>query len=196
MEALVTKILKNYFPATFFILICSILVSYPDRNLIQITLGISFMYFWIYFVHRSLHMLPRDGLIGSLNTHWLYHHQPEKLLDRRIELCFEAVTDIGMNYSLLVVQWVTGVWFVPFSVVLMFGLIYTSVHIVNYSIIGSKTHKKHHMNVDTNYGPDPVDHIYGTNHDDTFEDMLPFTINAAFSCAFIYYMKDKFGWVD
>ena len=125
----------NYFPAISLLWFFAIILSSPDRNLLQISGGITFMNFWAYFIHKGLHNLPREGFIGYINTHWLFHHQQTKLIDRRLELSLEFFTDLAMNLSILILQVFSGIWFVPLSVVLFYTLVYTSVHIINYSIL-------------------------------------------------------------
>lgn len=190
------SILRNYVPTVIFMCLCSFGLAFPDRSIIQILFGLGLAHWWVYIIHRGLHDLPRSGIIGTLNTHWVYHHQTSKLLDRRIELGLEMITDLGMNFSIMPLQWLTAVWFVPFSIVLFFGLTYTSVHIINYSIIGSATHKAHHKNLDTNFGPDPMDHLFSTNDDETHEDLTPMMINAAVCFAGVYLLKRAYGWSD
>jgi sterol desaturase/sphingolipid hydroxylase (fatty acid hydroxylase superfamily) len=192
----VTAFLSKQVPTIFVIWICSIFLAYPDRNLVQITVGVIFVEFWIYFIHRLGHSMPKDGILGMLNTHWQFHHQHHKLLDRRVELIIEMFTDLSMNFTLLGIQWLTGVWFVPFSIILYHALVYTSVHIINYSMVGSETHKKHHLNHDTNYGPDTMDHIFASSEDGELEDMTPILINAFLGFGLVFYLKSVYGWTD
>jgi len=192
----IKSILINYAPTTIFISICSVLLAWPDRGIIQILFGLGFAHWWVYFIHRGLHDLPREGVFSTLNTHWMFHHQQTKLIDRRLELVLETFTDLGMNLSLGLLQWATGIWFVPFSVMLFFALTYTSTHIINYSIIGSDTHRAHHKNLDTNFGPDPMDHLFGTNDDTTHENLLPMSLNALGAFIVVYMLKQHYGWVD
>jgi len=188
--------LSKQVPAIIAIWLGAIFLAYPDRNLIQITIGVIFVQFWIYFVHRTGHYMPTDGILGMLNTHWQFHHQHHKLLDRRVELAIEMFTDLGMNFTLLLIQWYTGVWFVPFSLILYNALIYTSVHIINYSIIGSDIHRKHHRNHNTNFGPDTMDHIFSSSEDGDYEDMNPIIINAVAALGLVYFLKKYYCWID
>jgi len=192
----IKSILINYVPTTLFISICAVILCGADRNIIQILGGLAFAHWWVYFVHRGLHDLPRSGAFATLNTHWLFHHQQTKLIDRRLELLLETFTDLGMNLSLGLIQWLTGVWLVPFSVMLFFALTYTSTHIINYSIIGSDTHRAHHKNLDTNFGPDPMDHLFGTNDDETHENLLPMCVNAIGAFVVVYMLKQHYKWSD
>ena len=99
-----------------------------------------------------------------------------------------------MSFSVLGVQWLTGIWIVPVSVILFYACVYTSAHIVNYSMIGSQTHRNHHKDLTTNYGPDTLDHFFGTNYDDTFEDLTPISLNAIGSFVVVYGLKQCLDW--
>jgi sterol desaturase/sphingolipid hydroxylase (fatty acid hydroxylase superfamily) len=181
------EVLQNQVPTIFLMWLCSIGLAYPERGLINATFGIVFMYFWVYFVHRSLHLLPNWA-----TTHMSFHHAAAdaKPLPRWLELVFETATDAGMNLALLVVQWVAGYQLVHPLIVVFFTLTYMSAHIINYSICGSETHRIHHTELNKNFGPDTVDHIVGTNFDESFEDMTPIMFNAACSFVIIGYIKD------
>ena len=178
---------------------CSILLtagSNPEHSLWHVIFGLSFMYFWVYFFHRALHYLPTEGPFRYLNTHWVFHHQPLKILDRRVELALEAANDLGMSLSVLWLQHMTGVRIVPTSVVLFYALWYTSVHIVNYSIIGSPVHRDHHKNVGTNFGPDVLDQLFGTNHEPYKEDLIPLAPNMVISFGVVTLLKQCFNWIE
>ena len=83
------------------IFLCSVILASPEYNWLSAGFGIGFMYFWVYLVHRGIHTLPKDGIFQYLNTHYMFHHQPQKLLDRRLELMLEMVTDLSMSFSVL-----------------------------------------------------------------------------------------------
>jgi sterol desaturase/sphingolipid hydroxylase (fatty acid hydroxylase superfamily) len=161
-----------------------------------VLLGITCMYFWIYWIHRALHWLPTEGPFRYINTHWIFHHQPLKILDRRVELALETVNDMAMSLCVAVLQYATGLWIVPFSIVLYHAFMYTSVHIVNYSILGSDTHRDHHKNVGTNFGPDAVDQLFGTNHTPNKEDMVPMMVNSLLAFGAVLCLKQYVDWKD
>lgn len=174
----------------------SILLSSPERNICSAILGISIMYFWVYFFHRALHFLPTEGPFKYINTHWIFHHQPLKILDRRVELLLEAINDMSMSLTVMLLQYLTGLWIVPLSIILFYGIWYTSVHIVNYSIIGSQVHRDHHKNVGTNFGPDVIDQLFGTNHEPTKEDLIPLSVNAVIAFGLVFLFKECIQWID
>lgn len=75
---MIGEFFRNYAPNWLILWLVAMFLAYPERDVIQITIGLMFMTAWIYFIHRALHELPKDGVIGSLNTHWRFHHGPEK----------------------------------------------------------------------------------------------------------------------
>jgi len=174
----------------------SIILASPERSMVSAIFGICFMYCWVYFFHRALHFLPTEGPLRYLNTHWIFHHQPLKILDRRVELALEAFNDLAMSLSVLAFQIITGLPTIPTSVILFYAIWYTSVHIVNYSIIGSPVHRNHHRNVGTNFGPDILDHIFGTNHEASKEDFIDMVPNMVIAFGIVLLLKQYFQWVD
>jgi hypothetical protein len=177
------KTIKNYTLAFFVICLGALLLS-PDANPFYIVGCMFLVHGWIYFVHRLLHLVP-------LNTHIIYHHQkPPKSIPRELELFFELFTDLGMNLSLIPFQKLIGINVVPLSVILLFTLAYCSIHIFNYSIIGSTFHRRHHDTLDKNFAPDAMDHIVGTNFNDEFEDLNPTCLNVFGSMALLYPLKE------
>jgi len=173
-----------------------ILLVAPERSMVSAILGLSFMYFWVYFFHRALHFLPTEGPLKYINTHWIFHHQPLKILDRRVELALEMVNDLAMSLTVLWIQGMTGIWVVPTSVILFYAIWYTSVHIVNYSVIGSQIHRDHHKNVGTNFGPDVLDHAFGTNHESKKEDLIDLAPNMVITFGIVMLLKQTIKWVD
>ena len=179
--------LQNQGPTIVFMWVCSLLLVYPERGLINVTCGIVTMYFWAYFIHRSLHIIP-----SWMSTHMEFHHAAAdaKPLPRWLELVFETVTDLGMNLPLIFLQWLAGYQFVHPLIVVFYTLTYMSTHIINYSMFGSQTHRLHHTELNKNFGPDTIDHIIGSNYDDSFEDMTPILFNSAAAFVIVGYIKD------
>lgn len=174
----------------------AVLLTYPDAGFLRTIVGLTIMYFWVYFVHRALHYLPTEGPLKYINTHWIFHHQPLKLLPRWFELFLETLNDMAMSLSVLLLQYATGTWIVPTSIILFYAIWYTSVHIVNYSIIGSQVHRDHHKNVGTNFGPDVIDHMFGTNHEPTKEDLIPLSPNMVIAFGIVFVLKQCIHWID
>ena len=148
----------------------------PESQILTL-LGVFLVHGWVYFVHRGLHLAHQYGVFDFFNTHMVYHHKTEKTIPRYLELFYESVTDTTMNLSLYGIQKLIGIEIVPFYVILLFTFGYVSIHIINYSIIGSTFHRRHHETLDKNLAPDAMDHLCGTNYNEEFEDLNPTCLN-------------------
>lgn len=186
------KIIKNYTLAFLTIWFGAMLLKGPDTSVFAITIGIYLIHGWVYFVHRSLHILPRTWPIKEINTHIRYHHQNDKEISRPLELFFEFLTDTAMNLSVVPLQWLLGITIIPLPCVLLFTLTYSSIHIINYSMFGSEFHKRHHITMDKNFAPDAMDHIIGTNFNEEYEDLNPTCLNLIVCTFLLYLLKDQF----
>jgi sterol desaturase/sphingolipid hydroxylase (fatty acid hydroxylase superfamily) len=149
------------------------------------------MHIWVYWIHRCLHLIPTDGIIGFLNTHLRFHHQTDKPIGRELELFFELLIDLAMNLLLLLIQWSIGYYVVPVPVIVLFAISYTSVHLINYSIVGNQVHRRHHETFDKNFGPDVSDHLFGTNYNEDVEDISYLSLNAMWTSLVLYPLREQ-----
>tara|TARA_B110000285_G_C15137457_1_gene628070 strand:- start:3239 stop:3562 length:324 start_codon:yes stop_codon:yes gene_type:complete len=101
-------------------------------------------------------------------------------------------TNILFFFILFIFQKLINITIFPNTLIIYYGMIYTSVHIINYSVFGSNHHVKHHESINKaqyyNYGPDTIDHIFGTNFDDSWENfghMLPNILVSYIICNYI-----------
>jgi hypothetical protein len=126
-----------------------------------------------------------------------YHHSPLKKdsLTSVIHWIIELFADITFFAILYFFQKLIRFEIVPPVLILYYGVIYVTVHVINYSIFhAAKKHVVHHETSETdpdpkNYGPDIIDHLFGTNDDDTFENYnhtLPNILAAFFVAYYIY----------
>lgn len=153
--------------------------------------GIVCMPLWLYWSHRLLHLIPRDSLILLPVFHiWGHHGSPKPIPNRTLELIAETVWESFFWIFLPIwLQRVTGFHFIPTSIVLLTSFMWISIHIVNYSMFVSETHSRHHANTTINYGPDVIDHIFGTNYDETHEDTTAYIFNEIGSAVAVLYLK-------
>ena len=75
--------------------------------------------------------------------------------------------------------------------IVLWGILYTTVHNINYNIVPSSVHIKHHLDKNTNYGIDIWDIIFQTkyNNDPTdIENINHYTINLFIctACVILY----------
>ena len=171
--------------------VCSVIVTFPDRTPISAVLGACLMALNYYFSHRLLHLAP-----GPLNFHLNMHH--EKIgLPRWVELLIEGILEFGyFMFFPVVLQATYKDWVIPFSVIVLLSMTYTSYHIYNYSVLGSKDHSRHHMNPEKNYSPNFLDHLFDTNFNEEHEDLNPGIVNVIACTLATLYLKRFFGWTD
>lgn len=161
----------------------------PTTPILQLFTAGNVAWFWAYFIHRLYHYLPSTGLFYYINPHISIHHSHTKTLPRWLELIIETVQNIFWFSLLYILQEVTDIHIVPNSIILLSLCVYASVHNVNYSIFGSKKHREQHLNPDVNFGPDFLDHIFGTNATEEFENMAHFIPNTLLSYLLIVWLR-------
>lgn len=160
--------------------------------------GIVLMPLWLYWSHRMLHWIPlNSNSLYPVFHIWGHHGSPKPITNRTLELIAETVWEVFFWVFLPIwLQHVSGIHIIPTSIVLLGSFMWISIHIFNYSIFGSETHSRHHKDVTVNYGPDIVDHLFGTNYDHTHEDTTYYVINAMFSAVAVLYLKHSLHYTE
>ena len=128
--------LNQFLPATLIIVVGMYLVKGKVSPLYTF-FSIIFLYYYSYFIHIFFHNLP-----DSLNPHFIHHNNKE--LPRLINLLIETLTDILFFVILYGFQKLINYEIFPSILILYYGIIYISVHIINFSLFGVESHKKHH----------------------------------------------------
>jgi hypothetical protein len=168
----------------------SYILTHPCDPLFLLS-GILNMPLWLYLSHRFLHILPKNSVALYPVFHiWGHHGQPKPIPNRTLELFAETVWEIFFWIFLPIwLQYITGFHFIPTSIVLLSSFMWISIHIINYSIVGSETHSRHHRDTTVNYGPDVIDHLFGTNYDHTHEDTTYYCFNAMWASLAVLCLK-------
>jgi sterol desaturase/sphingolipid hydroxylase (fatty acid hydroxylase superfamily) len=194
-------IMKDKLPSAFYnqfipnlnLLVFCILLTHKTYSPILVSASLFILYFYSYFVHRLLHSLP-----SIFNFHTNLHHN--KLLNsNKIQqisnLFLELVTNISFFVIFYYVQKILFNSCIPDIVIFYYGFIYTSIHIINYSIIHtSQSHVLHHTTSEQlytkccNYGPDLADHIFNTNYNNEIENYNHIIPNSILSFLITYYI--------
>ena len=143
--------------------------------------------FYSYFIHILFHKIPH-----KYNLHLKYHHNSEQnstKIGKIVSFIIEfLLVDVGVFFLLYLLQKLVNYELFPPILILYYGIIYVTVHNINYSILHIGNHTKHHFGqrgnaslnlfegdnelLTTNYGPDTIDHLLGTNHDNVVENMF------------------------
>ena len=169
------------------------LLTQPEKlSIYTIPMELSLMYCHYYFFHRILHQFPEY----TINLHVQVHHDKLYSIPRWLELAidfsFEMLCFCGIP---LLMQYCLEWWLISPSVVILASLTLTIGHIFNYSILGSnKIHQTHHANVKVHYGPDFMDHLFGTNledHEDGNMHIPPIIVATTITLLLKIYLKWK-----
>jgi sterol desaturase/sphingolipid hydroxylase (fatty acid hydroxylase superfamily) len=166
------------------------LLTYKKYSPIVITLSIFFVCLYSYFYHVIAHKIPRQ-----FNIHTLFHHNHkdnEKQINFIINLIIETFFNIFLFYIIYKAQQIMNVNYIPNIIIFFIGLLYTSVHIINYSIFHlDQAHVLHHLSNNDktcNFGFDALDHLFGTNCNNKYENMCHFIPNILLTFLITYYV--------
>ena len=182
----------NQFIPSFLVLIFALLLGNKQYSPLRISISIGILFYYSYFIHRLFHNLP-----DLINVHKAFHHNTDLNNDSIIARIFCLVIELFVNILFFVIfyfiQKLLNISYVPNMLIFYYGFIYTTVHIINYSICHiSPEHMNHHKtsndNTSYNYGPDLVDHIFNTNYSDNFENYNHIIPNTLLSFLITYYL--------
>jgi len=175
-----------HFIELFIIFVLSLLLTMKTNPFITM-LCIYLLVFYSYFIHFVIHKIPKE-----YNIHTLFHHSKNPF-DFWLNLCIELVINIMFFVSFYYFKVLFKLNFIPNILIVYYGIIYVSVHIINYSIFHlGKNHREHHLetNQKCNFGPDSLDHLLNTNCNSNYENlihMLPNILIAFIITKYIYY---------
>lgn len=151
-----------YIPYGMLHFLCCIVL---EGNVLHSITGSILISLWSYFYHRFvLHNIAHG-------SHMMIHHSPRRHISKVLDITFDAIEITFSTCILLFLQDLFGIHIITYSLAFMLTLYYISTHSINYSIIGSPFHQKHHTERDVNFFPDILDHAFGTNATTEFEDM-------------------------
>lgn len=176
---------------TFFGYLLTLESSISKVYLVPQILFISLIY---YTGHKLCHYLPSNPII---NLHVYNHHDKKINISRYLSLFISFIQEIfGYSIQLITVQYILGIWVIPLSLIVFYYLTSAIIHLFIYSLLGSETHTGHHIDSSKNLGPDYMDHLFGTNSDNEYEDMnghIPCVIMGAL---IVHFAKLYFQWKD
>jgi len=139
------------------------LLAHPAYSFPNAIVQILIIFLWMYFVHIFLHKLHIPGPLGILNIHVYLHHDKLIAMPRWLELCIESIANLMFISIILLIPYILNIRFFSVSLVIGVALLYTILHIYEYSIIGNKKHKLHHIHTFCNYEPEYLDTLFGTH---------------------------------
>lgn len=180
----------NQFIPIFTTFIVALILGYQKYSPIVISVSILILYCYSYFIHRLFHILP------DYNIHIRFHHNVDKNQNKFIKAVYWLI-ELFLNIMFFVIfyfiQKFLRIDFVPKIMIFYYGFIYVTVHVINYSLFhASNKHIIHHTSCNDklkvyNYGPDLVDHIFGTSSSTDFENYNHLMPNILMSFLITYY---------
>ena len=173
------KYLYNHQPYDMIIVLFGIILTYKTISPFYSTFIIFGLGFYAYFVHILLHMIPE-----KYNFHLILHHNKES--ENNILHNIKAIfLDICCFFILYYFQILINYEVFPPILILYYSIIYITVNNINYSIFNIGNHKNDYLldkeKMNTNFGPNSLDHLLGTNQDSVFEHMYHYILNIIFA---------------
>jgi len=180
------KFFGYHFMEIFIIFVFSLLLTTTKTSPFITIVSIILLVYYSYFIHLVIHKIPKE-----YNIHTLFHHS-KKPIDYWVNLFIELAVNIMFFVSFYYIKVLFKLNFIPNILIIYYGMIYVSVHIINYSIFHlGKNHRNHHLetNQKCNFGPDTMDHFLNTNCNSNYENlihMLPNILIAFIITKYIY----------
>ena len=144
------------------------------------------MYFFCYYI---LDFHDKHHHNTNINKRW-YNVLTEAIQN----ILWEGGIIVFISYSLSLGLSIYGrTYRLNHTLIMLWSLYYVSYHLINYTFIKSpNTHNKHHINFETNYGPDSLDILFGTKYDiENIEDFNNGTINLVVIFVLIVICKES-----
>jgi len=150
---LINSLKENYL-SWLVLFISAAILSYPN-----ITNGIITAiccYFWYYIIHRIQHTFD----LNITNIIHTYHHDHSRTF---LSDLTEVILEINFLNSILPYLYIFNIPFINIWVILLYTFMYITIHNINYTILRvNDVHRAHHLNTNTNHGPDVCDIIFGS----------------------------------
>ena len=196
----ISNFLDNQFIPNCLIILFGCILTYKTYNPLATIIYMFVLYLIYYFIHIELHRIPK-----IINVHMNCHHNYEdnkNNINRICNLSLEFILEssiVALFYFLqkifnIIFYEIFNTTFTPEILTFYYGIIYVSIHVINYSIFHTANeHVLHHDTTDDNtvktcnYGPDLMDKIFETNYSNKFENYNHIIPNIMMSFLITYY---------
>ena len=153
---------QAYGPVILVWLTLTAVLGLPHYSIFSSWVQVLTLLFFTYFIHLLLHTVTPNTPFFIFNTHLFLHHSKEVILDKRIELFVEAISNFYYFASLILFQYIFSLNIFSTSIIVYSGVLYIITHILDYSIYGNEKHGLHHKYLFCNYEPEMIDTLFGT----------------------------------
>lgn len=148
--------------------------------------------------NETLDNISRNIIYYTVDFHDKIHHDTN-VNKQKFNLVWEFFQNFLMEGGLLIllayfynfkIKLGSGTFKFNKAVLLLWGLLYATVHNINYIILGCDQHVNHHINPKTNYGIDVLDILFDTKYDlENIEDINHASLNVILITLIIIYFK-------
>ena len=122
---------------------------------------------WIFKFFKSHPMLDstiRKVMLYTVDFHDKIHHD-SKINKRPLNIINEIFQNILTQGGFLILVSLMTHINMDRTSIMLWGLMYASVHNINYFLVGNSQHKNHHIDPKTNYALDILDIMFDTKYD-------------------------------
>lgn len=148
-----------------------------------------------YWCHKMIYLYS----YYILDFHTNIHHN-SKCNKKIYNILFEFIENIfTQSIGLIILLYIIKPKLIIFNcelrlnstLILLWGFLYATIHLINYDIINCEAHSEHHKNSDLNFGPDFLDIFYNSKDDNShIEDFNHGIINLIIICIVLVLFKD------
>lgn len=176
------------------ILVAGFIINYKTEDNIFRT-GFTYLAIsiWTYYVHKTMHDYP-NTVFGKIHA---IHHNPlyKDTISAEIFEIFVNIIIIGGLFwipIILILENQTGIKIANHHTILIWALIFTTYHLINYHVVKHDIHAQHHVeNGVNNYGPEWFDILCNTKAEKSeMEDMNSVMINIVVIIFIVLGLKD------
>jgi hypothetical protein len=151
-----------YVPTILTWIVASSLLALPKYSIYIALLQATLLLIWSYAGHVLAHLVSSAGPLSILNPHVYLHHEKAAEIPRSLELVIESVVNFMGFFFIFILQKLTEIELFSPSMIIGAALLYITVHILDYSIVGNINHRLHHAKTYCNYDPEFMDTLFGT----------------------------------
>lgn len=175
-------------------LLGAFIINYKTNDcIVRTILTFLLITFWTYIVHIAMHIY-KENPIGKM--HDIHHNSLYKneLSADIFEVLINIILIGGVIWIpfMMVLEKYSGYRLINHYIILVWALVFTTYHLVNYHQLNDEVHKQHHKEDGTNnYGPEWYDILFNTKAEHSnIEDMNSGIINMALTTLGVLSLKD------
>jgi hypothetical protein len=175
-------------------LLGSFIINYKNNDcILRTVLTFILITFWTYIVHIAMHIY-KENPIGKM--HHIHHNSLYKndLSADIFEVLINIIIIGGVIWIpiMMLLEKYSGYRLVNHYIILIWAIVFTTYHLVNYHQLNDEVHKQHHTeDGKNNYGPEWYDILFNTKAEHSnIENMNSGIINMVIATIGVLYLKD------